>query len=152
MAYTIKNLRLEIAGFNLAMLHEMSNEFIIEQGRNGYQATDRYSVKADGQVRCEAMIGGGTSKEVAGYTRDFYHGVKSNTITTRQQCKRLLELNGFNLEGDFHQVSTHELCDLLVKMAKITKYRKPSYANGSTARYFFNHLVNRVQINANTGA
>jgi hypothetical protein len=106
-------------------------------------------VRENGDVSCERMIGGGTSRQVEGYSREQYYQTKQGTITTRAQCKRLLIVNGFNLEGDFHQVSTHELCDLLVKMAKLTKYRKPQSANGSTARYFFNHLVNKVNLDSN---
>ena len=149
MSYTIKHLRAAVSGFNNSLIHSLSNEFIREQGRNGYQATDGYKVRENGDVSCDRMIGGGTSREVEGYSREFYYSAKQATISTRAQCKRLLLINGFDLEGDFHQVSTHELCDLLVKMAKLTKYRRPQNANGSTARYFFKHLQNRITLDEN---
>lgn len=148
MRFTIKDLKSEVNNINLLLLEQLSCEFAFEQGRNGYQATDAYIIKEDGNVSCKEMIGGGTSREVAGYTKDWYYTDKKK-VTTRQQCKRLLILNGYDLNKDFHQISEHSLCDTLVRMAKLTKYRKPAYANGSTARYFYSHLVNKVNLDSN---
>ena len=39
-----------------------------------------------------------------------------------------------------------EISDFLVKLAKASKYRKPRNANGSLARYFYEHLNKRVKI------
>lgn len=148
MRFTIKDLKISVNGLNLALLHDLKCEFINVQGRNGYQATDRHKIELNGRDSCEQMIGGGTSREVNQYSREAYYQIKEKgeKITTRQQAKKLMILNGFDLDGDFHQVSTHELCDLLCKLAKATKYRKPRNANGSTARYFYQHLAKKIKL------
>lgn len=146
MSYTIKDLREKVTFLNNKLLEGLSNEYIKEGGRNGYQATDLMQVKEDGSISCHSMIGGGTSRQVAGYSQDAYYHIKDKTIKTRAQCKRLLLLNGYDLEKDFHQINDSCFGDLLNRMAKLTKYRRPQNANGSTARYFYNHLVNKVKL------
>ena len=146
MSYTIKDLRNKVSSLNNSLLESLSNEYIEEGGRNGYQATDLMQIREDGSMICHSMIGGGTSREVASYSQDAYYSIKESTIKTRLQCKRLLLLNGYDLEKDFHEINNSCLGDLLNRMAKLTKYRKPQNANGSTARYFYAHLVNKVKL------
>lgn len=64
--FTIKNLRNDIAKINGWLEAAGCRERLIEQGRNGYQAVDEYSVNDDGSrkgtwVNCN--IGCGTSRE-----------------------------------------------------------------------------------------
>jgi hypothetical protein len=137
---TINDLRSELKILNSILISKGFNVFIREQGRNGYQATDQYSVREDGSLSCESNVGCGTSREVIGYSKEVYYKTlaysKPPKSLTRKQAKRLLEIFGIDFNNDFHKISTHEISDLLVKYAKLTKYRKPANANGSTSRYF----------------
>lgn len=54
-----------------------------------------------------------------------------------------LKLCGVAKNADFHTLSSSQV-DALVEEAKRRKYRKPKYANGSTARYFHDMLQRRA--------
>ena len=54
--------------------------------------------------------------------------------------KATLSAQGIDFTEDFHTLSSSKV-ELLVEAAKACGYRKPSSANGSTARYFFQHLT-----------
>lgn len=53
-----------------------------------------------------------------------------------------LRNRGIDFSADFHTLSFSD-AELLAEWAKRTKYRKPKNANGSTGRYFFEHLKRR---------
>ena len=54
--------------------------------------------------------------------------------------KAKLSAQGIDFTEDFHILSSSKV-ELLVEAAKACGYRKPANANGSTARYFFQHLA-----------
>ncbi|QDP50243.1 MAG: hypothetical protein Tp178MES00d2C33159851_33 [Prokaryotic dsDNA virus sp.] len=54
--------------------------------------------------------------------------------------KATLSAQGVDFSEDFHTLPSSKV-DLLVEAAKACGYRKPASASGSTARYFFQHLV-----------
>lgn len=54
--------------------------------------------------------------------------------------KATLSAQGIDFTEDFHTLSSYKV-ELLVEAAKVCGYRKPVNANGSTARYFFQHLT-----------
>lgn len=147
--YTIKNLRDEVVQQNSYFLDAGAPLFFKEQGRNGYQAVDLYKVEPDGSCSCLRLAGSGTSREAAiemfeefrASMRLFKRG--RYPIESREQVKKLLVINNINFNSDFHELPSF-IVDALVLMAKATKYRKPRGANGSIARYFFNHLANKV--------
>lgn len=147
--YTITNLRSDIESINLVMLDSGSNVFFREQGRNGYQAVDLMYVDEKGEINCHTNIESGSSKECflrlnreyKCYFGKTFHGSK----ITRKTAKTLLK-NVINFNNDFHQCPLSSR-GLLVKFAKLTKYRRPQTATGSLALYFFNHLQNKVTTN-----
>ena len=47
---------------------------------------------------------------------------------------------GIDFKGDYHAVVSSDHAQFLADLARGCGYRKPKNANGSTARYFFNHL------------
>ena len=145
MNYTIKDLRNEIARLNRGLFLSNKTCFIREQGRNGYQAADLYSVDSEGFTRCMSMIGGGTSREVSLYCYQESTGSYIVKTMTRQKVKTLLAVNGVDFSKDFHELD-NAIVELIAHGAKLSRYRKPQNANGSTARYFFNHLVKRVKL------
>jgi hypothetical protein len=56
-------------------------------------------------------------------------------------------LSAFNTAGiettaDFHTLSTSQV-EVILEQARLSGYRKPANANGSTARYFFAAVVRK---------
>ena len=83
MRYTIKSLRRDIDKINEWLADDGSTIRLIEQGRNGYQAVDEYSVDADGN-----RIGSGVNRNVCcGSSRECYFEAISHY---RVECNRLL--------------------------------------------------------------
>ena len=142
MRITLTDLRNEVVNINQKLIASGHNAYLHENGRNGYQAVDAYAAGARG---CD-LVECGSSREVISYCQSFYYAqIKKKTPKhlTRQQCKKLLTVYGVDFKTDFHTLSVN-VCEVLATMAKKSKYRKPASANGSTARYFFNHLSNKV--------
>jgi hypothetical protein len=145
MKFTIKDLRRVVDAATRYQLQSGSPYYYVEQGRNGYQAVDLYSITGDGREGCHGMIAGGTSREVADavhLSKRGYYGYtypqKANGLT-RAQALTAVRLFGLDIRQDFHALDS-DAVDLLVTWAKATRYRKPKNANGSTARYFWTNL------------
>lgn len=143
---TIKDLRNEIEQANRYLSHSGSNYFLREQGRNGYQAVDVYSVGDTGKTGCIRMLEGGSSRECVAAVQTF-HRAHYGKVSLGLKPSRLMALTvlqrDIDFTADFHTLSSDQV-DMLVTWAKLTKYRKPANANGSTGRYFFNHLAKKV--------
>ena len=146
--YTIKDLRQAISRYNRFLCESGTNWFFVESGRNGYQAVDLYYVNEFGKSICQRMLVGGTSRECQTDTfqeyNRLYGTLNHSTKPTRAMAKTVLARE-IDFTKDFYKQSFDNV-DLLVLWAKITKYRKPKNANGSTARYFFHHLINKVSV------
>ena len=74
--FTITDLRKDIAKINGWMEEHGWTERLVEQGRNGYQAVDEYSVDADGNrigsgVNCNVCCG--SSRECSHAAHDHYN-------------------------------------------------------------------------------
>jgi hypothetical protein len=59
---------------------------------------------------------------------------------TSKKTAALAMLPGLNLTADFYTLNSDTVLQL-VDVAKAVGYRRPSNANGSTARYFFAYLA-----------
>lgn len=145
MAFIITDLRREVKRSNTYQVASGSIYFYIEHARNGYQGIDLYMIDKDGRYSCQSQIGGGTSREcylsmladARGRHGYIYPYKKSNL--TRIQAYKLLKIGGIDFSLDFHILRSSQ-CDTLLTWAKLTRYHKPKEANGSRARYFFEHL------------
>jgi hypothetical protein len=146
---TVKDLRDSLAVLNAEFAREGSNYYLVEQGRNGYQAVDVYYTDVHGRGHCMRNLQGGTSRECINeaaffarkYAGELSYGVEvRNRVMAKAVLSRLIDFN-----ADFHTLDSWSVEGLAV-WAKLTKYRKPENANGSTARYFFQHLVKKVTI------
>ena len=146
--FTTKDLKENVNHYNQRLIGQGVNYWIVEQGRNGYQATDLYNSRNDGSISCQRMIGGGTSREVSQWSETEMYKLlnNKNVKLTRQQAKRLLTIYGVDFKKDFFQESSTRHATILCLYAKLTNYRKPKSANGSTARYFYANLQNKVKI------
>ena len=83
--FTIMDLRRAIVKINGWMEEEGWPERFIEQGRNGYQAVDEYSVDADGN-----RIGSGVNRMVCGGTsRECSHAVHAEYGALHRQHARV---------------------------------------------------------------
>lgn len=142
---TNKDLKARVKAINLAMLASGSNWYFVEQGRNGYQAVDLYSVRRNGSETCQSMVGGGSSREVIGYLEYAYLqdvGTRSHYELTREAVKRLFMVNGLDFNTDYHFVSL-SIRDNLKTFGKLTKYK--CVDNGkSYSHNFFNNLAKKV--------
>ena len=58
---------------------------------------------------------------------------------TKQEARRLADKVGIDFSKDYHQLRASEV-DRLDDIRKLTGYRKPVNASGSTTRYFFYYL------------
>ncbi|AWY02852.1 hypothetical protein [Alteromonas phage JH01] len=146
--FTISNLRANVAHYNTMLLSEGFPFFIVEQGRNGYQATDLYRVNADGSTGCERMIGGGSSRDVDSWSETEHYKIRNGKPSklTRQQCKRMLMLLGCDFGLDFHENASTNHADALELLAKLSGYRKSRTAPCSLARAFYEHLQRKVEL------
>jgi len=139
--FTIKDLRETIARYNRYAMLSGSTYYYKEQGRNGYQAVDLYRIEEDGRESRISMLEGGISRECAAAIESHYgytHPQKPNRLT-RDQALRAVEIAGADITEPFH-AQMWDIVDLLTVWAKRTGYRKPRNANGSTGRYFWEHL------------
>lgn len=59
---------------------------------------------------------------------------------TPQEAKRIAQRAGISFSWDFHAKVSLWQAGELQDLAKRVGYRKPKYAKGSTARYFFAYL------------
>ena len=146
--YTIKDLRQAITRYNGFLCGSGSNWFFVESGRNGYQAVDLHYINESGRDVCQRMLIGGSSRECQLETFQEYnriHGTLNHTTKPTRVMAKIVLAREIDFSKDFYQQSFDNV-DLLVLWAKITRYRKPQNANGSTARYFFQHLVNKVSV------
>jgi hypothetical protein len=144
--FTVRDLRQAVDRYNRFLCGSGSNWFFVESGRNGYQAVDLHYTNESGSDVCQRMLVGGTSRECQAETFQEYNRLHSNlnhsTKPTRVMAKTVLARQ-IDFTLDFYQLS-FENVESLVIWSKLTKYRKPQTANGSTARYFFFHLLNKV--------
>ena len=58
---------------------------------------------------------------------------------SKQEAKKLAIKAGINFDADYHQLRSSQVSDLMA-ICKLTKYRKPTSASGSTGRYFYSYL------------
>ena len=58
---------------------------------------------------------------------------------SRQEAHRLAVKAGIDFRADYHSLRSSQVSDLM-SICKLTGYRKPKNASGSTGRYFFNYL------------
>jgi len=146
--YTIVDLRQAIKRYNRFLCGSSSNWFFVESGRNGYQAVDLHYVNELGKSICQRMLVGGTSRECHLETFQEYNRLHSTfnhtTKPTRAMSKTVLARE-IDFSSDYHELNSDNV-QCLIKWSKLTNYRKPKNANGSTARYFFHHLVNKVSV------
>lgn len=127
-----------------------SNYYLQLGHRNGYTALDLYCILPNGEDSCMRNLEGGTTREclAAVYkAQSDNHGYTfPQEKLTRAQVKKLMHLNlDVSFTEDFHALSS-SVVEYLATMAKDTGYRKPKNANGSLARYFYQHLQSRVKI------
>jgi hypothetical protein len=146
--YTITNLRQAVTRYNGFLCGSGSNWFFVESGRNGYQAVDLHYIDESGRTICQRMLVGGTSRECQLETFQEYNRLHATlnhtTKPTRIMAKTILARE-IDFSSDFHTLKSDHVNDIAI-WAKVTKYRKPRNANGSLARYFFNHLSNKVSV------
>jgi len=57
---------------------------------------------------------------------------------TKSEAVKIAKQQGVNFCEDFHGQSVG---NIMADLAKKAGYKKPKNANGSTGRYFFNHLA-----------
>lgn len=148
---TVTDLRNAVEIHNEFMASSGSNYYFTASGRNGYQAVDLHYFDATGRQRCLRNVGLGTSRECTGYLRQESHNLRGEIFghhaggkLGRAMAKAVLARH-INFSADFHMLPSWKV-SALVTWAKLTKYRKPKNASGSTARYFFYHLANRVTV------
>jgi hypothetical protein len=144
---TVTDLRSLAQQHNEYMASSGSNYFFVVGGRNGYQAVDLHYYSMKGLDRCLRNVGAGTSRQCCEYLRQESNNLRGKVFTDfdgglrggRTVAKAVLAPH-IDFIGDFHTLPSWKV-DALVTWAKLTKYRKPESANGSTARYFFAHLA-----------
>ena len=144
--YTIVDLRQAISRYNRFLCESGTNWFFVESGRNGYQAVDVYYVNELGKSICQRMLVGGTSRECQTDTfREFnsLHSMLNHTTKPTRAMAKAVLTREIDFSSDYHALNSDNV-QCLIMWAKLTKYRKPKNANGSTSRYFFNHLTNKV--------
>jgi len=146
--FTITDLREGVRFFNARLIADGHNMYFVEQGRNGYQAVDAYTVRPDGSVSCHHMVGGGTSREVHSYMEtEFYQQLnRKPSKLTRKQCKRMLILLGADFGLDFHEKASTNYAGALEVLAKLSGYRKSKTAPCSLGRAFYEHLQRKVAL------
>lgn len=142
---TNKDLKARVKAINFLMLASGSNWYFVEQGRNGYQAVDLYSVRSNGSITCEIMVGGGSSREVISYLESSYYdrvNTRSRHQLTREAVKRLFMVNGLDFDDDYHKTS-FGIKDELITFGKLTNYKCAD--NGkSYCHNFFNNLAKKA--------
>lgn len=142
--YTITDLRADIARYNsYYQAHSGSCYYFRHEGRNGYQASDLMKVEPDGRHSCQSNLECGSSRDCMRAMQRAHFNFHGYTYPykslTRNRAFEMLKLAGVDFDQDF-RAQCIEYQDLLATWAKLTKYRRPRNASGSTARYFFTHL------------
>jgi len=149
---TVKDLRQQIKIQNETLAISGSNYYFEEQGRNYCQNVDLYYVDRDGRHSCLRHVEGGSARECIDAVRNEgrkLHGERAFTHSsvekpTRAMAKAVLS-HVIDFSTDFHTLTSWQ-CEALNVWAKLTGYRKPQHASGSTGRYFFLHLVKKVNV------
>lgn len=143
--FTPSDLKSQVAIYSRYQIESGSIYYYKEGGRNGYQAVDLHRINANGSHSMVSNVECGSSREcfAAMQLHHAGHGgyinpQKKGTIT-RAQALEAVKIAGVDLTVDFFTLD-HWDVDLLVVWAKLSKYRRPSGANGSAARYFFANL------------
>ena len=153
MRYTPNKLKDALATYNLWLAESGSNYFLDFAPRNGYQAVDLCYFDLDGTKSCYDNVEAGTSREcLVKAQREhgdrlgelFSHWTNDKTKATRKTAKAVCAAH-IDFNKNFFQLRSAQI-HLLLTWAKITKYRRPPNANGSIAKYFFNHLQKRVSL------
>jgi len=145
MNYTISSLKEDVKRLNNYQVASGSIYYFVIGERYGYKAIDLYKINSNGNKSCQANIECGSSKECfltmdrKRHAYDSYIYPLTKKQLTRIQAKKLLEIAGLNFVDDFYTLSFSDV-DILATWAKLTRYKKPRNANGSTARYFYKHL------------
>jgi hypothetical protein len=134
--YTEKQCKIDVSYKNNYRIKLFNSNYFDVSPRNGYCAIDIYSIRSDGSLSCQSMLIGGTPKDCIQATYNYYEDKK---VSTREQAKVLLGMGGIDFTMDYHELDADSTF-MLYSLAKITKYKKPSNANGSLSRYFFSHL------------
>lgn len=62
---------------------------------------------------------------------------------TQHEARAICNVFCIPLNRDFHSLNSQHVQNVL-DAARSRKYRKPSNANGSTARYFYAYLMRKV--------
>lgn len=150
MRYTPKQLDADIANSNENLAVAGGNWFFQHGQRYGYQQLDSVYIDENGQVNNWDCVEAGSSRDclnkLHSKSQDLHgylfagHGFTA----TRKMAKKCLTF-AIDFTLDFHQLNSWQVEALLI-WAKRTKYRKPQAANGSRARYFYQHLQNKVTI------
>lgn len=144
--YTVRDLHEDVQRYNRYMAASGSNYFYVAADRYGYATADLYFVDDEGNGRRYRMLKRGAPQTcmVAVECHHYNHSgmVCHMTRPTRIMAKIVLgQLIDF--DDDFHILDSTAV-EALATWAKLTRYRKSRNANGSTARYFFNHLAKKV--------
>jgi len=143
--YTQKDYQNELTGINKRLAWDLSLEFVGYGGRYNMTYSDRYVLLDDGELSDYGCIECGTPREALLGAYRLTSDAKRNNKITREQAKQLAYIFGVDFDLDFYQHRL-EVSELLLNLAKASKYRKPRNANGSTARYFYEHLNKRVKV------
>lgn len=148
MRYTYKALQEDAKRYSAYLIESGAPFYFVAGHRNGYSAIDLFIIDDNGNKNCWRMVAGGSPRECLHAMETEYknlHGKPSHCYKyTRKMAKGALSLiMDFNADF-FAQSLAHS--DALHTWAKLTKYRKPKFANGSTGRYFFYHLANKVKL------
>ncbi len=142
--YTQKSYIADLAIMNKNLAERLSFDFVAFGGRYNMTYSDRVLLRENGNLDNFGAVECGTPREALQGADRVYYQAKENKTVTREQAKQLAFIYGINFDKDFYQLDRFDV-EFLVKLAKASKYRKPKAANGSLARYFYNHLEKRVK-------
>lgn len=63
---------------------------------------------------------------------------------SKTEAIRLAKVYGIKFTGSYHADCSTSDGEYLAALAKLVGYKKPASANGSTARYFYEHLCKKM--------
>jgi hypothetical protein len=144
--YTSKDYINDLKDINRRLAFECCISFPVYGGRYDMTYADENRIYEDGLLKSHNMIDCGSPKVALAAAYEFAFKQESPKTLTRQQCKSIAFIAGIDFELDYHQLHS-EYVELLVDLSKKSKYKKPTNANGSIARYFYAHLQSRVKVN-----
>lgn len=143
--YTVKAFKKELAYHNQCLADVGSLIYGDCSERNGMTMLNCLVLTADGELANLSCLGGGSPREaMAEAYRNLPTQARTPKKLTRQQCKAIMCLRGVDFTQDFYQLGLSE-ARLLGSLARKSGYRQP-HANGSLARYFYEHLLKRVTV------